>query len=51
MSENIIGDIVKITRVFVDNEGNKTERVLTPEEVEQWKAENLTEVKDDNTAV
>lgn len=46
--ENIIGDIVKITRVFVDNKGNKTERDLTPEEIEQWKTENMVnaEVKE-----
>ena len=53
MNGNIIGDIVKITRVFIDNEGNKTERDLTPEEIEQWKDENMvdTEAKDDNTTV
>lgn len=53
MSTNtIMGDIVKITRVFIDNEGHKTERVLTPEEIEQWKAKNMnTEVRDDNTRI
>jgi len=53
MKENIIGNIIKITRVFIDSEGNKTERDLTPEEIEQWKTENMAnaEVKDDNTAV
>lgn len=40
--------ILKVTKVEVTPQG-RTERVLTGEELKQWKIENGYEVEDDNT--